>query len=1103
MTEVATLADEFVGYLFEVDPLTPALLGIRPDAEGLGDPSGEAERAHRARLAGFVERALVFEPSGLSPEDRVTRDVLVSTAQSRIDHIDTRFVEFTVSDLFVAPAAAMLTHLPMLPVAAGSQATAHLGRLEALPLYLERTAQRHRDGVADGLVPVAHLVAATIAQLDRYLADPAADPLRTPPGPDEEFDKRREELLRDVVRPAFAAYREVLATEIAPHGRPADKPGLCWLPGGERIYALLARTHTTTDRGPQELHETGLALIAKLAEEYRTLGSRVFGTDQLAEIFAKLRTDPALRWSDAEELLETARSAITRAEAEAPNWFGRIPPQPWEVRSSPPEAGPAAPAAYYMPSTTDGSRPGVYFANTHEATERFRHAAEATAFHEAIPGHHFQLSIAQGLEELPLLRRIGDFNAYIEGWGLYTERLAQEMGLYSDDVALLGMLTLDSMRAGRLVVDTGLHSLGWSRQQAVDYLLEHTPMAPVEIESEVDRYIAFPGQALSYMVGRLEILRIRAAAEQALGERFDIRGFHDVVLGGGALPLSVLDDVVTEWVAGLKSPVDVLADELVAVKFDAEPLFPAILGIPGDTHRLADLSEENEARLRESYVDIAERAGAIVRSGLSTTEAITRDVVIQQARAAVDTLDARAAEFSVSDGLSAPGLYLLTLLSELTLNDEEHARGYLRRLAAIPGYLETVTQRQRGGVAAGLVPPVFLAEAGIAQVGRYLAQPENDPLRREPTVPVEGYQAECERLLAEEVRPAFARYREFLAAEVVPAGRPETEPGLSWLPGGARMYAGLIRVHTTTERSAQDLHETGLGMIAKLADEYRELGARVFGTKDLAEIFERLRTDPELHWRDGDELLDAARDAITRAEAVAPQWFSSVPEEHCEVAPVPDNEAEGGTIAYYLHPAFDGTRPGTYYANTHGASERPRHTSEAIAFHEAVPGHHFQLVTAHGLTALPLLRRIADVNSYIEGWGLYAERLADEMGLYSSDVTRLGMLTQDSMRAGRLVVDTGLHALGWSRQRAVDYLREHTPMALVEIEVEIDRYAAIPGQALSYMVGRLEIQRVRAAAEEKLGDRFDIREFHDVVLRNGILPLPVLDTVVAEWANAR
>jgi uncharacterized protein (DUF885 family) len=547
MTETAALADEFMEATFDSEPLLPPLLGIPSDRGGLGDFSDEAEQAYRARLASVLERARALDEAELSAVDRITREVVLDQAQSSIDQIDTRLAEFTVSDMFVSPAAGLLSTLPMLSLEGPGQADAQLVRLAAIPDYLQQVVQRLRDGIAAGRLPVAHLVDAAIAHADRYLATPDADPLLRPPAPDEEFGRRRVQLLEDVVRPAFAAYRDALTAEIAPHGRPADKPGVCWLPEGKEIYRKLARKHTTTDRTPDDLHATGQDLIARLADEYRDLGARVFGTRDLPDIFHRLRTDASLRWASADELLDSARSAISRAAAEAPAWFGKIPPQPWTVEAVPAESAPGAPAAYYMLPAADGSRPGVYFANTHEATERFRHSSEATAFHEAIPGHHFQLSTALGLTDLPLLRRIGDFNAYIEGWGLYSERLANEMGLYSDDVARLGMLTLDSMRAGRLVVDTGLHALGWSRQQAVDYLVDNTPMAQVEIESEIDRYIAYPGQALSYMVGRLEILRIRESAEKALGERFDIKAFHDLVLGGGPLPLSVLATVVAEW----------------------------------------------------------------------------------------------------------------------------------------------------------------------------------------------------------------------------------------------------------------------------------------------------------------------------------------------------------------------------------------------------------------------------------------------------------------------------------------------------------------------------------------------------------------------------
>jgi uncharacterized protein (DUF885 family) len=532
------------------------------------------------------------------------------------------------------------------------------------------------------------------------------------------------------------------------------------------------------------------------------------------------------------------------------------------------------------------------------------------------------------------------------------------------------------------------------------------------------------------------------------------------------------------------SEVEEIADEFVRVWFDENPVAPSLLGLPGDHGRLPDPSVENEQRFRARYVQLAEEAEA------AQGDPVTRGVVVQQARAAVDRIDVAEVEFSVSDTLSAPVLAPLTLLPIVTLDDEEKASGHLARLEALPSLVDTVIERQRDAAVPG-----FLVRAGADFLGRYLDHPETDPLR----ITGHSFVERQEQLLAGVVRPAFARYRDFLDEELKPRALSAEQAGLCWQPDGERRYARLIRVHTTTEHSAQQLHETGLRMIDALAEEYRELGSRVWGLTSLPDIFERLRTDPELRWRTGEELLEGARSAIRNADAVAPQWFRTVPEQKCEVRPVPPAEADGGTIAYYMRPDFAGTRQGIYYANTAHAEERFRHTSEAIAFHEAVPGHHFQLSCATNLTGLPLLRKLADVNSYVEGWGLYAERLADEMGLYSSDVSRFGMLTQDSMRAGRLVVDTGLHALGWSRQQAVDYLREHTPMAPLEIELEIDRYAGCPGQALSYMVGRLEIERVRREAEQALGAAFDIRDFHDVVLGHGIVPLAVLDTVVRDW----
>ncbi|GIH18126.1 hypothetical protein Raf01_62980 [Rugosimonospora africana] len=543
------LADEMIKLMFAAEPLGATLLGVPGYDELLSDPSEEAEQELRAKGLALGQRADRLAESTVDEGDAVTLAVVAQQARAQADRIDARAVEYTISDFFAAPASGLLSVLPMLTFPDAQRAEAFLARLRAVPEFLDGVVSRHRAGLAAGRTPVAHLVRGAIAHLDRYLADPANDPLLRQPGPEDypTFAQDRERVVAEVVRPALAAYRDVLAAEFSAAGRPEEKSGICWLPDGEAMYAGLSRAHTSTERSPEELHQTGLDLIAKLAEEYREVGSRVFGVTDLADIFERMRTDPALRWQDGDELLDAARSAIERAEAAAPAWFGRMPSTRCQVEAVPAAEAPGQPAAYYMMPSLDGKRPGVYFANTYQAHERGRQTSEATAFHEAVPGHHFQQAISLELTDLPLLRRCADVNAYSEGWGLYCERLADEMGLYSGDVDRLGMLTLDSMRAGRLVVDTGLHIKGWSRQQAIDYLMANTPMAPVEIVAEVDRYIAAPGQALSYMVGRLEILRIRAEATRALGDRFDIKAFHDVVLGGGPLPLSVLDEVVTRW----------------------------------------------------------------------------------------------------------------------------------------------------------------------------------------------------------------------------------------------------------------------------------------------------------------------------------------------------------------------------------------------------------------------------------------------------------------------------------------------------------------------------------------------------------------------------
>jgi uncharacterized protein (DUF885 family) len=339
--------------------------------------------------------------------------------------------------------------------------------------------------------------------------------------------------------------RDAIRDEVAPNARPNDRAGVMWLPDGEVIYSRAIHRYTTLPMQAGEIHEVGLQQIARLEDEYRVLGSSVLGTNDVAAIYQTLREDPDLHHTSGEDVVTASETAMQTAKAEMGSWFGRLPYTDCVVRETK-----SGPIAFYFPPALDGTRPGVFFMNTVDPTSWGRFEIECTSFHEGIPGHHLQIAIAQELgDQIPSFRQHGYIAAFSEGWGLYTERLADEMGLYSSPLDRMGMLAADSMRACRLVVDTGMHALGWSREDAIGYLTENSPMSLHSITEEVDRYLVMPGQALSYMIGRLEIERLRADAAAALGDRFDIKGFHDTVIGSASVPLESLDRLVGEWTA--------------------------------------------------------------------------------------------------------------------------------------------------------------------------------------------------------------------------------------------------------------------------------------------------------------------------------------------------------------------------------------------------------------------------------------------------------------------------------------------------------------------------------------------------------------------------
>jgi uncharacterized protein (DUF885 family) len=539
VTELDRLAADYWDAFLAQHPTFATALGDRRFDDRLEDDSPAARDAWRAQLDGFEGRL-----ADTQDEDAVTRAALSEALATDRAFLDADLAAFNV-DPMDGPQVDLLNIPSFHSARTSAEADALLARWRAMPGYLDQRGDGLRRGLADGRIGVAMLVTKVTQQIDELLARPDADWPLMEPG--QSMPELRDDLLRIIgaeIRPAYERYRAVVVHEIGPRARPDDRPGLLHLPGGAEAYANLARAHTSVDTPPDEIHAIGLAEIDRIDGEFRLLGERLLGTNGLDDTLRALREDPELHFRTRDEVYETAIRSLERANAATPEWFGRLPSAPCEVVRMPAHEEKHSTIAYYREPAADGSRPGQYYINTYAPETRPRYEAETLAFHESVPGHHLQLAIMQELTDLPAFRRFNGCTAYVEGWGLYTERLSEEMGLLSGDLDRFGVLSFDAWRASRLVVDTGIHAMGWTRQQAIDFMTAHTALGENNIGNEVDRYIAWPGQALAYKLGQLELLGLRAEAGERQGERFDIRRFHDVVLGSGALPLPVLRQVV-------------------------------------------------------------------------------------------------------------------------------------------------------------------------------------------------------------------------------------------------------------------------------------------------------------------------------------------------------------------------------------------------------------------------------------------------------------------------------------------------------------------------------------------------------------------------------
>jgi len=553
----ALLAEQWE-YTLKHGPEFASILGDRRYNDQWSDGSLEAIAADLAKTKEFLTRFEAIDTTGFPVQDALNQQLMVRGLREQLDFA--RFENWLMPvNQFGGVHIGLATLVPSLPFATVKDYDDYITRLTKVPGVFDQTIALMKAGLAKQLMPPAILLAQCVSQAQGLASNkPAESPFATPlkkfPASISKADQDRIRVamlaaIKDKVLPSYVAFTAFLRDEYVPHGR--KELGVWALPDGEARYAALIKSTTTTDMTADQIHELGLREVTRIEGEQAAIGQKL-GFADFAKFKAHVRSNRKLYAKSREDILARYRAYTAQMYTKIPELFGRLPKQKMEIEPVEKFREKEASGAQYDQGTQDGSRPGIVRVNTYDPTHRLTIDMESTAYHEGVPGHHMQIAIQQELGELPPFRQQGGYVAFQEGWALYSERLGKEVGFYQDPYNDYGGLQDEMLRAIRLVVDTGLHAKHWSREQVVNFFHDHSTIDEPSVQSETNRYIAVPSQALGYKIGQLTILRLRNKAHEALGAAFDIRGFHDEVLGAGALPLDVLERRIDAWIAKQK-----------------------------------------------------------------------------------------------------------------------------------------------------------------------------------------------------------------------------------------------------------------------------------------------------------------------------------------------------------------------------------------------------------------------------------------------------------------------------------------------------------------------------------------------------------------------
>jgi uncharacterized protein (DUF885 family) len=547
-----------------------------------------------------------------------------------------------------------------------------------------------------------------------------------------------------------------------------------------------------------------------------------------------------------------------------------------------------------------------------------------------------------------------------------------------------------------------------------------------------------------------------------------------------------------------------LADAYLAGFFDRNPDAVTLFGVPGGHHdRLPDNSLDALAAWRakeDAWIADAKRidAAAISAAPLRATYAIVREALEGSIGARV----CRYELWTVSQFVNAWQVQFGYLVTIQPVGSDQARQEAAARWSRLPAYIDTEIANLRHGLKQGYSAPKGNVRIVIDQMNTLIDAPLAESPFDSPSVrdKTSSFQKTFDALVNDQIVPAFKRYRDFLQAEYLPAARDAV--AVSSNPNGAACYDASVRYHSSLPVAAHQVHATGLQEIDKLTAEMKTIAERSFNTSDVPTLLQQVRTDKKYLFKNREDLIACSQAALARSKAAMHEWFGLLPQADVVIQPYPKFREKSGPNEYNP-PAEDGSRPAVFFINAYLAETKSRAPAESTAFHETIPGHHLQGAIALERKEIhPIGRYIAN-SGYAEGWALYTERLADEMKLYSGDLDRLGMLSSQALRATRLVVDSALHTMNWTRQQAIDYMLAHTAEPKDDVVSEIDRYIIYPGQATAYMLGQLEIQKMRDAAKQTMGSRFDVKAFHDRVLEDGGVPVTFLRDKIRNWSTAR